>query len=34
MLARLRSPKIICSPSYVEFRPRANAVMLLELGTR
>jgi hypothetical protein len=30
-LARLR-PKIICSPSYVDFRSRAKAVMLLDLG--
>jgi hypothetical protein len=31
-LARLRRPKIICSPSYVVFRFRANAAMLLDLG--
>jgi hypothetical protein len=24
--------KIICSPSYVDFRSRANAAMLLDLG--
>jgi hypothetical protein len=30
--ARVRSPKIICSPSYVDFRSRAKAVMLLNLG--
>jgi hypothetical protein len=31
-LARVRKPKIICSPSYVDFRSRAKAVMLLNLG--
>jgi hypothetical protein len=31
-LARLRRPKIICSPSYVDYRPKTNAVMLLDLG--
>jgi hypothetical protein len=31
-LARLRRPKIICSSSYANFRSRAKAVMLLELG--
>jgi hypothetical protein len=31
-LARLRRPKIICSPSYAEFRSRANAAMWLDLG--
>jgi hypothetical protein len=31
-LARLRRPKIVCSPSYANFRSRANAAMLLDLG--
>jgi hypothetical protein len=31
-LARFRRPKIICSPSYVDFRPKTNAVILLEIG--
>jgi hypothetical protein len=31
-LARLRRPKIICSPSYVNFRPKTNAVILLNIG--
>jgi hypothetical protein len=31
-LARLRRPKIVCSPSYVDFRSRANAAMRLDLG--
>jgi hypothetical protein len=31
-LARLRRPKIVCSPSYEDFRSRANAVVLLDLG--
>jgi hypothetical protein len=30
--ARLRRPKIVCSPSYEDFRFRENAVMLLDLG--
>jgi hypothetical protein len=31
-LARLRKPKIMCSPSYADFRPKTNAVMLLDMG--
>jgi hypothetical protein len=31
-LARLRKPKIMCSPSYADFRYRAKVVMLLDLG--
>jgi hypothetical protein len=31
-LARLRRPKILCSPSYTDFRSRANAVILLDMG--
>jgi hypothetical protein len=31
-LARLRRPKIVCSPSYVDFRPKTNAVILLDMG--
>jgi hypothetical protein len=31
-VARLRRPKIICSPSYADFISRANTAMLLELG--
>jgi hypothetical protein len=31
-LARLRRSKIVCSPSYADFKSRANAVMLLDLG--
>jgi hypothetical protein len=31
-LARLRRPKIVCSPSYANFRPIANAVILLDMG--
>jgi hypothetical protein len=30
-VTRLRRPKIVCSPSYADFRSRANAVMWLEL---
>jgi hypothetical protein len=32
MLARLRRPKIVCSPSYVDYRPKTNAVILLNMG--
>jgi hypothetical protein len=31
-LTRVRRPKIECSPLYVDFRVRANAVVLLDLG--
>jgi hypothetical protein len=31
-LARLRRPKIVCSPSYVDFKSRAKVVMSLDLG--
>jgi hypothetical protein len=31
-LARLRRPKIACSPSYADFRPKTNAVILLGMG--
>jgi hypothetical protein len=31
-LARLRRSKVICSPLYVDFRPKTNAVILLDLG--
>jgi hypothetical protein len=29
--ARLRRPKIVCFPSHVDFRSRANAAMWLDL---
>jgi hypothetical protein len=28
----LRKPKIICSPSYVDFRFETNAAILLDVG--
>jgi hypothetical protein len=31
-LARLRRPKIACSPSYAVYRPKTNAVILLDMG--
>jgi hypothetical protein len=31
-LARLRRPKIACSPSYVDYRPKTNEVILLDMG--
>jgi hypothetical protein len=30
-LPRIRRPKIVCSPSYVDFRSRENTVILLNL---
>jgi hypothetical protein len=32
ILARLRKPKIICSPSYADYRPKTNEVILLDMG--
>jgi hypothetical protein len=29
---RLRRPKIACSPSYVDYKPETNAVILLDMG--
>jgi hypothetical protein len=29
---RLRRPKITCSPSYADYRPKTNAVILLDMG--
>jgi hypothetical protein len=31
-VARLRKPKIICSPSYAAFRSKTNAIILLDMG--
>jgi hypothetical protein len=31
MLAGLRRPKIICSPLYVDFKAKTNAVILLDM---
>jgi hypothetical protein len=31
-LSRLRRPKIVCSPSYVDFRSRGNTAMWVHLG--
>jgi hypothetical protein len=31
-LARLTRPKIICSPSYADYIPKTNAVILLDTG--
>jgi hypothetical protein len=30
---RLRGPKITCSPSYTDYRPETNAVILLDMVT-
>jgi hypothetical protein len=32
ILARLKRPKIAYSPSYGDYRPKTNAVMLLDIG--
>jgi hypothetical protein len=31
-LARLRRPKTACSPSYVDYRLKTNAELLLDMG--
>jgi hypothetical protein len=31
-LARLRRTKIACSSSYADYRPKTNAVILLDMG--
>jgi hypothetical protein len=31
-LARLRVPKITCSPSYADYIPKPSAVILLDMG--
>jgi hypothetical protein len=31
-LARLRKTKITCSPSYADYSPKINAVILLDMG--
>jgi hypothetical protein len=31
-LASLRRPKFTCSPSYADYRPKTNAVILLDMG--
>jgi hypothetical protein len=30
-LARLRMPKIVFSPSYMDYKPKINAVILLDM---
>jgi hypothetical protein len=31
-LARLRRPKITCSPSFSDYRPKTNTVILLDMS--
>jgi hypothetical protein len=31
-LARLRKSKVVCSPSYMDFRPKISAAILLGMG--
>jgi hypothetical protein len=31
-VSQLRRPKITCSPSYVDYRPKTNSVILLDMG--
>jgi hypothetical protein len=30
--ARLRRPKVTCSPSYADYKPKTNAVILSDMG--
>jgi hypothetical protein len=32
LIARLRKPKIICSPSYMDYNLKTNAIILLDMG--
>jgi hypothetical protein len=32
IILRLKRQKITCSPSYVDYRPKTNAVILLDMG--
>jgi hypothetical protein len=31
-VSQFRRPKMACSPSYADYRPKTNAVILLDLG--
>jgi hypothetical protein len=31
-LVKFRRPKIACSPTYVSYRPKTNAVILMDMG--
>jgi hypothetical protein len=31
-LDRLRRPEIACTPSYADYRPKTNAIVLLDMG--
>jgi hypothetical protein len=31
-VSQARRPKIVCSPSYADFRPKINATILLDMG--
>jgi hypothetical protein len=31
-VSQAQKPKITCSPSYVDYRPKTNAVILLHMG--
>jgi hypothetical protein len=31
-LIRFRRPKISCTPSYTDYRPKTNALILLDMG--
>jgi hypothetical protein len=31
-LAMLRRPKITCSPTYVDYKPKTNVIILLDMG--
>jgi hypothetical protein len=32
ILSEVARPKITCSPSYADYRPKTNAVILLDMG--
>jgi hypothetical protein len=31
-VSQAQKTKIVCSPSYVDFRPKTNAIILLDIG--
>jgi hypothetical protein len=31
-LARIRRPKVTCSPSYADYRPKTNAAIIWDMG--
>jgi hypothetical protein len=31
-VSQAQRPKIVCSPSYADYRPKINAIILLDMG--